>query len=56
MREFAKEKIRSVYDSAQIEQEIAELDDDEKKMFWKIWDLLSGLEKRSCQPSHSWFD
>ena len=58
VREFAKEEKSEVFViCAQIEQEIAELDDDEKKMFLEDLGLTeSGLETDSCQLPHSWFD
>ena len=52
VREFAKEEKSEVFViCAQIEQEIAELDDDEKKMFLEDLGLTD-----SCQLPHSWFD
>lgn len=42
VRKYAKEEGSEVFViCAQIEQEIAELDDEEKRCFWRIWDLRS---------------
>ena len=59
VREYAKEQNSGVFViCAQIEEEISELDDDEKKMFLEDLGLKeSGLEKLDpCKLSSSWPD